>query len=249
MGLMLLQTTGNGCFALVVVSPSGCLPSSNASRNSGSEIARYGIGVDNIDLAAARVRGIKVANVREYGADVEVADHTLALFLTPRRRIVSRDRTVREGAWQIGQLEPISRISGSTYGMIGFGRIGRAVERRFADFGVKDAMAGDPELPEEKAMTAGVEVLTFGKLAERCVIIALHGSAKAEKRHLIGSSFLSQVKKGAILVDAAIASLIDEEALAIALERGGARSRWPRCIRNRATPQKHVASPSKHRGK
>lgn len=98
MGLMLLQTTGNGCFALVVFSPSGCLPSSNASRNSGSEIARYGIGVDTIDLAAARVRGIEVANVREYGADVEVADHTLALFLALRRRIVSRDRTVREGA-------------------------------------------------------------------------------------------------------------------------------------------------------
>lgn len=191
-----------------------------ASMISARGIVRYGIGVDTIDLAAARAHGIKVANVREYGADVEVADHALALFLALRRRIVSRDRAVREGAWQVGQSEPISRIAGSALGIVGFGRIGRAVQQRFAAFGVREVLVSDPCLSEENAAIAGVEIVTLDELAERSDIITLHAPATADNRHLIGGSFLSRTKKGAILINTARGSLIDEEALAIALKQG-----------------------------
>jgi D-3-phosphoglycerate dehydrogenase len=182
-------------------------------------IVRYGIGVDSIDLDAARARGIKVANVREYGADIEVADHTLALFLALRRRIVSRDRAVREGAWQIGQAEPVGRISGSTLGIVGFGRIGRAVQKRFAAFGVTDVLVSDPYVSDEQARAAGVEVVPLDELAARSDIITIHAPATAGNRHLIGAAFLSRVRRGAMLINTARGSLIDEDALVHALQQ------------------------------
>jgi D-3-phosphoglycerate dehydrogenase len=105
-------------------------------------ISRYGIGVDNIDLEAARERGIAVTNVPDYCVE-EVADHVLALLLAAARKVVLANSIVRAGGWGIGGLVPVHRLRGRTLGLIGFGHIGEQVARRAAAFGL-EVRAYDP---------------------------------------------------------------------------------------------------------
>lgn len=182
-------------------------------------IVRYGVGVDTIDLDAARDRGIIVARVPSYGAEIEVADHTLALFLAVRRRIVSRDRSVRKGAWQVGQAEPIARISGSTAGLIGFGRIGQAVVHRLRAFGINRFLVHDPFVPPDR-LPADSEAVDLQTLAEGSDLISLHAPATDKNRRLIDAAFLSRVRPGAILINTGRGPLVDEQALAEALSSG-----------------------------
>ena len=133
-------------------------------------IVRYGVGVDTIDLDAASARNILVARVPDYGAEVEVADHALALFLAVRRRICSRDADIRNGAWQVGQAEPISRISGSVAGFVGYGRIARAVAERLKGFGVSRILAYDPFLTPETA-GSDVELVDLKTIARKSRIL------------------------------------------------------------------------------
>lgn len=182
-------------------------------------IVRYGVGVDTIDLAAARARGIVVARVPNYGAEVEVADHTLALFLAVRRRIVSRDATVRCGGWQIGQAEPIARIAGSTAGMIGFGRIGQAVASRLRAFGVTQFLVHDPYLRPE-GLPPDVRRVDLPSLAAGADLITLHAPASLENHQVINADFLSRVRPGAILVNTGRGALVNEADLATALTEG-----------------------------
>lgn len=179
-------------------------------------IVRYGVGTDSIDLAAAAARGIVVARVPDYGAEVEVADHTLALFLAVRRRIVTRDARVRAGDWQIGQTEPIARIAGSTAGLIGFGRIGRAVAQRLCAFGVGRFLIHDPFLPGGRLPEDAVAV-DLPALADGSDLICLHAPATAANRHIVDAAFLARARPGAILVNTSRGSLVDEAALAAAL--------------------------------
>lgn len=182
-------------------------------------IVRYGVGIDTIDLAAARDRGIVVTRVPSYGAEIEVADHTLALFLAVRRRIVSRDSAVRKGAWQVAQAEPIARIAGSTAGLIGFGRIGQAVVQRLRAFGVSRFLVHDPFLPQDR-LPADATSVDLPTLAAGSDLITLHAPATAENRHVINAAFLSRVRPGTILVNTGRGPLVDETALAEALEEG-----------------------------
>lgn len=182
-------------------------------------IVRYGMGVDSIDLKAAAARGIVVARVPDYGAEVEVADHTLALFLALRRRVVSRDAAVRAGAWQVGQAEPIARIAGSTAGMVGFGRIGQAVARRLRAFGVARFLVHDPYLPSDRLPT-DARLVDLAALAAGSDLITLHAPATPENRHVIGAEFLSRVRPGAIFINTGRGALVDETALAAALNEG-----------------------------
>jgi D-3-phosphoglycerate dehydrogenase len=182
-------------------------------------IVRYGVGIDTIDLKAAAAKSIVVTRVPNYGADIEVADHTLALFLAVRRRIVSRDGAVRAGAWQVGQTEPIARIAGSTCGMIGFGRIGQAVAHRLQAFGVARFLVHDPYLAPER-IPADVQLVELPTLAKGSDLIMLHAPATPENRHVIGAGFLALVRPGAILVNTGRGTLVDEAALAAALREG-----------------------------
>lgn len=182
-------------------------------------IVRYGVGVDTIDLGAARSRGIVVARVPSYGAEIEVADHTLALFLAVRRRIVSRDCAVRKGAWQVGQAEPIARIAGSTAGLVGFGRIGQAVVNRLRAFGISRFLVHDPFLPPDR-LPADAVAVDLPTLAAGSDLITLHAPATTENRHVIDAAFLSRVRPGAILVNTGRGPLVDEQALADALSSG-----------------------------
>lgn len=183
-------------------------------------IVRYGVGIDRIDLAQAKRQGIKVANIPTYGADIEVADHTLALYLAVQRRITTVDRAVRSGVWGIGQAAPIERIAGKTLGLIGFGQIARAVRARFAAFGVTDVLVYDPYLSDAQAQAAGVQSVKLDELARGADIVSIHAPVADPDAPMINSVFFGAMRKGSVLVNTARGAHVDETALVKALTDG-----------------------------
>lgn len=183
-------------------------------------IIRYGVGVDGIDLNACRARRIAVANIPDYGADIEVADHTLALYLAVARRVVSRDAAVRRGVWGVGEAEPIRRIAGQTLGLIGYGRIARAVHRRFAGFGIDNVLVHDPYLPPDVAATSGVQQVDLPALAAGSDIISIHAPGGEPGKPTISAAILAAMHPHAILINTSRGSHIDEAALAASLAAG-----------------------------
>lgn len=179
-------------------------------------IARVGIGVDSIDLEAATRRGVAVTITP--GANEEtVADHTLALMLAAVRRVCEHDASVRAGAWnRTGSFTPWT-LSGSTVGLVGYGKIGRAVERRLQGFGV-DVLIADPALDGEDPRAVGL-----GELLREADVVSLHVPLLPETFHLIGAPELAAMRRDAILVNTARGGVVDEAALLAALAEGGLR--------------------------
>ncbi len=177
-------------------------------------IARYGIGVDNVDLAAAQERRIYVANVPDYGAE-EVSDHALALLMSVARRTVTRDAAVRSGAWNVSRRKKMYRIAGRALGLVGYGRIARALERKMRGLGVVRVMAYDPLL--EAGAFVGVESVDLNFLCEQSDFISLHAPLTRDTSHIINSTRLALMKPTAILVNTARGGLVDETALVEAL--------------------------------
>jgi len=178
-------------------------------------IVRYGIGVDNIDLDAARLRRIAVANVPDYGTE-EVSDQALALLMAVARRVVTRHRDVRQGAWNVGPAQKMHRLAGQTLGLIGYGRIAAAVARKLRGIGITRVLAHDPftALPESVA-AASVE-----DVCREADIISLHAPLTTGTRHILDRERIALLKPGAIIVNTARGGLIDEAALAQALREG-----------------------------
>ena len=177
-------------------------------------IVRYGIGVDNVNLAAARERGIYVANVPDYGAE-EVSDHALALLMSVARRTVTRDAAVRRGAWNVSPGEKMYRIAGRTLGLVGYGRIAHVFERKMRGLGVARVLVYDPLL--QARAFAGVEMVDLDSLCKQSDFISLHAPLTGDTAHMINSARLSLMKPTAILVNTARGGLIDERALVEAL--------------------------------
>lgn len=178
-------------------------------------IVRYGIGVDNIDLDAARLKRIHVANVPDYGIE-EVSDQALGLVMAVARRIVTRDREVRAGAWGIGQAQRIYRLAGSTLGLIGYGRIARAFERKMRGVGVARVLAYDPyaRLPD------GVEGASVEDICRQADVLALHAPLTPATRHILDAQRIALLKPSAIVVNTSRGPLIEEAALVQALRDG-----------------------------
>jgi D-3-phosphoglycerate dehydrogenase len=183
-------------------------------------IVRYGVGVDGIDLDAARRHGIAVANIPDYGADIEVADHTLALFLAVARRTTTRDASVRKGIWGVGQAEPMRRIAGQTLGLFGYGRIGRATHRRFAAFGVGNVLVCDPYLSQEQAGAAGVRLVDAAMLTSESDIVSIHAPGRHDGQPILSRDLIMTLRTHAIVINTARGNNIDESALAEALAAG-----------------------------
>jgi D-3-phosphoglycerate dehydrogenase / 2-oxoglutarate reductase len=175
-------------------------------------IVRYGVGVDNIDLKAAKRKGIYVANVPDYGSE-DVAEHALALLMSATRRITTRDRAVRNGAWGIGQQEPISRLGGKTLGVIGFGRIAQSFIKKASGLGFRRVLVVDPILTDDRAVHAGVTRVDLDTLCQEADFISLHAPLTPETRHLIGEAQLAKMKPSTVLVNTSRGGLIDEQAL------------------------------------
>jgi D-3-phosphoglycerate dehydrogenase / 2-oxoglutarate reductase len=181
-------------------------------------IVRYGIGIDNIDLDAARSRGIAVCNVPNYCID-EVADHTLALALSLARQLPAIDRQVRQGVWKIVPPRPMPASRQMNFVTIGCGRIARAVLMRAKE--CKFSLATyDPYLPTGDELSDGIRRLDMDEALETADILSLHVPLSADTHHLINTTTLSKMKPTSILVNTARGGLVDTVALAAALENG-----------------------------
>lgn len=175
-------------------------------------LARYGAGVDAVDLVAARRRGIVVTHAP--GANTEaVADHTVALMLAALRHVVEGDRLVRSGQWPPLRGRELGAL---TVGLIGFGRIGQAVSRRVTAFGSRLIVA-DPVLEPAAATAAGVELLPAEQLLLEADVVSLHVPGG---RMVLDAGAVSTMAPGAVVVNTSRADVVDERALAVALREG-----------------------------
>ncbi|WP_136637636.1 C-terminal binding protein [Pseudooceanicola onchidii] len=183
-------------------------------------VVRYGVGTDNIDLDAARDRGVYVANVPDYGAEHEVSDHALALYLSVQRRVVTRDAEVRAGHWGIGQAAPIPDRDGAVLGLIGCGRIGLVTLAKFRAFGFARVLVHDPFMSEDAACAAGVKLTDMDTLCATADVISLHAPLTPDTRHILNADRLARVKPTTIVINVSRGGLVDEAALAAALTEG-----------------------------
>jgi D-3-phosphoglycerate dehydrogenase / 2-oxoglutarate reductase len=178
-------------------------------------IARYGIGVDTIDLDAATQAGIIVTNNPTYCIE-EVAEHTMALLLSAARKIVLYDRLVRNGQWAVPPGKPIIRLSGSTLALVGFGNIARQVAIRAAAFGMR-VLFNDPFVKEAPKDIAAQPMELNAMLAE-ADFISLHPPLTPQTRKMIGDEAFGRMKKNAIVINCGRGPIIDTEALVRALD-------------------------------
>lgn len=180
--------------------------------------SRYGIGVDNIDIDKCTELGIVVTNIPDYCLE-EVSDHAISMILSLNRRIVDHWSMVRKGGWNNLSLDiPVIRLSESTLGIVGFGRIGKTISKRIASLGVR-CIAYDPLL-EEEDIVEGVEIVSFEKLLELSDFITVHVPLTNSTHHLFSYKEFKKMKNTAILVNCARGGLIDEEAASNAISNG-----------------------------
>lgn len=179
-------------------------------------IVRYGIGVDNVDLVAAKEKNIPVCNVPDYGVD-EVADHAVSLALALARQLPQINRRFKSGVWKIVPDSPMPAFREMMFATAGFGRIGRAVLERAKSFKFRLA-AYDPFVDAEKMAESGVTKLSLDELFSQSDILSLHLPLSPETHHLANATRLRQMKPHAILVNTARGALIDTVALAAALQ-------------------------------
>src|SRR5439155_623106 len=148
-------------------------------------ISRFGIGVDNVDIATATNQGIVVTKVPDYCID-EVSDHAMALLLALARKIVYSNTTVRAGRWQLPAMVPMYRLRGRILGLMGFGRIPQLVAPKAKAFGIR-VVAHDPFVPKEVFVRAGVDSVDFQELVRISDFISLHCPLLPETHHLFNS--------------------------------------------------------------
>ena len=181
-------------------------------------IARYGVGVDNIDLAAATRKGICVCNVPDYCQE-EVSDQAWALLMACARKTAFHDRRIRRGEWDISSKDPIHRIAGKTLGLIGLGAIARRLARKAAGWELR-IMAYDPYVSPKQGKEVGAEIVDLDTVLKESDFISLHAPSTPETRHIINAVALKKMKNTAILVNTSRGPLVDEEALYEALRKG-----------------------------
>jgi len=181
-------------------------------------IARYGIGVDNVDLAAATRVGIVVTNVPDYCVD-EVSDHGLALLLAMARRVVAADHAVKGGAWDVVAHKGIRRLRGQALGLLGFGKIARALAAKAQALGMQ-VLAVDPFVEAETMTRLKVRATDMDTLLAESDAVSVHVPLSAETRGIIGERALARMNPTAFLINTSRGGLVDEGALAAALAAG-----------------------------
>lgn len=181
-------------------------------------ISRYGIGVDNVDVEAASERGIPVTNVPDYCLE-EVSVHTLTLFLALARGLKTYDADVAVGGWDREVAMPIHRFSTRTVGIVGYGAIGRAVGDRATALGA-DVVASDPFLTEADVADHPVELLDFADVLAQSDFVTVHSPLTPETRAMFDADAFEQMHEEAYFVNVARGPIVDDEALAGALDDG-----------------------------
>lgn len=181
-------------------------------------IVRYGVGYEMIDVEAAARRSIPVVNVPDYCTD-EVADHAMALILAMLRKLPKLLEKVRNGSWEGAPERPIHEIRGRTLGLLGMGRIGRAVVERARGFGFV-VQAHDPYAGEDEFRELRVASVDFETLLATSDVLSLHTPLNDATHHIIDGRAIRKMPRGAHLVNVSRGGLVDEAALAFALLDG-----------------------------
>ena len=181
-------------------------------------VTRYGVGLDNIDVAFATAQEIPVAYVPDY-CMTDVAEHAMALLLALSRKVAGFDRSVRGDVWDIQAGLPLNRLTGRTLGLIGFGRIAREVAVRAVPFGLR-VVATAPSLTPGTAAAGGVEAVTLDALLDASDYVSVHCPSTDATRGLIGADALRRMKPTACLINTSRGDIVDESALADALDAG-----------------------------
>jgi D-3-phosphoglycerate dehydrogenase len=194
-------------------------PRAAAAVAPGATVIRYGVGYDNIDLAAAAAAGLKLGYVPDYCAD-EVADHTAAAILTLLRKLVALDASVRAGDWAAVKVaKPMKPFRDTTVGFYGMGQIGSAVKARLQGFGFR-FIAADPGLTADRAAAEGVSLVSADTLLEEADVISLHAPGTPETTGFFNAERLARMQPHAVLVNSARGLLVNEADLAAALTAG-----------------------------
>ena len=181
-------------------------------------ISRFGIGVDNVDIPEATRKGIVVTKVPDYCTD-EVSDHAMALLLAAVRKIPFINTQVHAGTWKMPNVVPIHRLRGSVLGLVGFGRIPQLVAPKAKAFGM-NVIAFDPYVAKDVFARAGVESVDFAALLRTSDYVSIHSPLVPETRNLFNAEAFRQMKRTAYVVNTARGPIIDEAALAAALDAG-----------------------------
>ncbi len=182
-------------------------------------IVRYGIGVDNVDLEAARARNIPVCNIPDYCID-EVADHTLAFILASTRGVVANTVHLRAGQWSLAvPLAAMKTLRDLTVGVVGFGRIGREVVKRLTAFKCA-VLVFDPVVPAPEVEKLGARAMPLDDLLKAVDVLTLHCPSTPQTRKLMNRTAFAALKPGAIFINIGRGDLVDTPALTEALESG-----------------------------
>jgi D-3-phosphoglycerate dehydrogenase len=185
-------------------------------------IAKYAVGVDNIDVAAATAAGIVVANAADYCTE-EVSDHAVALIMASARKVMSMDRYVRRGEWfGFTKAQPLRRVSQLTLGLVGIGRIARATARKMAGFQMR-IIAADPYV--KGSSVDGIEIISLEKLLQESDLVSVHVPLMPETRGMVNTAAFKLMKPTAVLVNTSRGPVVDQDALIAALREkriGGA---------------------------
>ena len=178
-------------------------------------IARYGIGVDTIDLDAATEAGIIVTNNPTYCIE-EVAEHTIAMLLAAARKVAFYDRLVRQGRWEVPPGKPMFRLADSTIGLVGYGNIARRVAKAAAGLQMR-VLFFDPFVESGQFDTPG-EKVELPELLQESDFVCIHAPLLPQTRHMIGADAFSQMKDTAVLVNCSRGPIVDTDALVKALD-------------------------------
>jgi D-3-phosphoglycerate dehydrogenase / 2-oxoglutarate reductase len=181
-------------------------------------IGRFGLGVDNIDLPAAKEFGIAVNYVPDYCLR-EVSDHAMALLLALARKVTFSNKLVQSGRWEVPPIVPLRRLEGQVLGLVGFGNIPRALAPKAKAFGLK-VLTYDPYVDSAALTATGVESASFDDLLAGSDFISVHAPLQPATRGLMNAKAFAKMKKGAYLINTARGPLVDEPALIAALDSG-----------------------------
>jgi glyoxylate reductase len=209
-------------------------------------VANYGVGYDGIDVAACSARGVAVTNTPGV-LDAATADLAMALILASRRRVVEGDTFVRGGKWGTEWVAGAllgQEVSGSTLGIVGLGRIGRAVARRARGFDMRLLYTKNTRLAEAEERELGVEFRELDDLLAQAEVVTLHVPLTRETERLIDARRLGLMRDGACLVNTARGGIVDEEALVEALNSGRIRAGLDVFAREPVVPAELLALPN-----
>lgn len=190
-----------------------------AAMKKAKAIVRYGIGVDNVDLAAAKERKIPVCNIPDYCIN-EVADHTLAFILGITRQVVTNSNFLHEGKWGLATpLTAMKSVRDLTVGVVGFGRIGREVVSRLRAFNGR-VLVFDPVVSSAEIAKAGAEAVSWDELLKQSDVITPHCPSNEKTRRMFNQAAFAKCKPGAIFINIGRGDLVDSVALVQALQSG-----------------------------